>query len=97
MIIFFTLLVRIKSGGIEKSHQNCKEINREFKNKNCTKRFEKYAVIPFRQSWKQEFNVTGANVLWEEAMLTDCPVVQAYFPMPRVLIKCVNGSPISAA
>jgi hypothetical protein len=87
MIIFFTFLLRIKSGGIEKSHQNCKEINREFKNKNCTKRFEKYAVIPFGQRWKQEFNVTGANVLWEEAMLTDCPVVQAYFPMSSVSRK----------
>lgn len=86
MIIFFAFFVRIQSVQIEKTQQNCKQINREFKSKNCTKRFEKYAVIPFGKRWKQEFNVTGAKVLWEEGMLSDCPVVQADFPMPRVLI-----------
>ena len=89
MIIFYAFFATIETERIN-SKQNCKEINREFKSKNCTKRFERYSVIPFGKRWKQEFNVTGAKVLWEEAMLTDCPVVQADFPMPRVLIKSVN-------
>lgn len=84
-MFFFLFFVQVYAGEIEASRKNCDEINTEFKSKNCTKSFarDEYTVFPIGKRWKQEFNITGQKVLWEEAMLTDCPVVQSRIKFMR--------------
>ena len=75
MKICIVFLIQVLRGQIENTRKNCDDIYSEFKSKNCTKSFGNYELFPL-QKWRQEFNITGEKVLWEEAMLTDCPVVQ---------------------